>query len=358
MHKISCEDDCFMDRMTAVQTNGLMELEQWRDNAHQLIDRMFEERKERIEKLVDQERNQSESISKNASSIVRSLEEQIQQFIPSPLLLPDQQKSYRKTPSLSSSANRSIKLTEPLLSIAAGDNSILVISDNNLCLFDQNLVMIKQHPWIPNDVYDILWSTTLGQYLLITPGEIFLFDPNRLSVESFPLGANSIISDWLCGTCFNNRFILSTRSRSPSIYEYILVPSIEFHREYSPPISCQHDQFILDLSSNNNTLIGILTKNLQNFIHLDLCSSNTFERYWSNRLETLSGRYRIRTCSLNDDQWLIINRNRSELLHLSPDGKLLRNEIDDPSPCHAALLQNGALAILTTESIHLHQLAL
>ena len=377
-----------LNLISSVQSNCLIELEHWRKNAHQLIDQLFDKRKQDIEEFVRIERNKQEgqairlrdqttqliqqSVPKQGELLsiqnaIRSLQQQIKQFdltrfIPSPLLLTDhspinQRKSVATNPSTALPTNRSIKLHEPLLSIAVGENSILVVSDNNLCLLNTNLVITKQIPWVSTDLCDIIWSSILLRFLLVTPQEIFLFDPNRMFFEPFPLGENSIISDWLCGTTWNNKLILSTRSRSSSIYEYSLVPSIESLKEYSPPISCKNDQFILDLSSNNSRLILIVTKNLQNSIHLDLCSSTTFERYWSNRLDTLSGRYRIRSCSLNNDQWVVINRNKSELYHISSDGQLLKTETYDPSPCHAVSLQNGTLAILTTDGINLHQLS-
>jgi hypothetical protein len=148
---------------------------------------------------------------------------------------------------------------------------------------------------------------------------------------------------------------LSTLGVSPSIFKYTLLPWIQFVREYQPSVSCREDERIQDLSSSNHVL-GVLIENSRKTVRFDICSQKTLERYWSIELDSLIGLCGSRACSLENNEWLIIDPSNSQLLHLSSGGKITKKDKYNSSPIHAVQLDNNILAILTETDLRLHKL--
>jgi hypothetical protein len=53
---------------------------------------------------------------------------------------------------------------------------------------------------------------------------------------------------------------------------------------------------------------------------------------------------------------MMIDRNNSELFHISPDGKLVKKEKYKSIPWNAVQFDTNFVAILTKESVNIHDL--
>jgi hypothetical protein len=238
--------------------------------------------------------------------------------------------------------------------LAASDNYITVVLSDQLCLFDQNLIIQQTIPWNHDYPWDMVWSKTLGQFILITAEEIYTFNEQTMTIGQDPIIHNNNKSNWWCGTCSDDTLFISAMGQGASIFEYILQPMIKLVKEYHSPISCAHDEVIDDLSSNNHTLAIIIRTSQKNF-RLDLCSIKTLERFQSIQLGFSHEYRRARCCSLINDHWLVINSN-DELFQISEDGKFIEKERYNPIPRHAVSFGQRFLAIVAHGNICLHEL--
>jgi hypothetical protein len=179
----------------------------------------------------------------------------------------------------------------------------------------------------------MFWCKKLAQFIILTPHDIFILDEKTMTVEQSTITCN----------------------KSSLIFEFTIRTSIDFVKEHRSPVSCEEEEFITDLSSDNTSLALVII-NRQDEVHLDVCSLQTLERNRSIRLGLILEICRIRCCSLINKQWMMIDRNNSELFHISPDGKLVKKEKYKSIPWNAVQFYTNFVAILTKESVNLHDL--
>jgi len=156
--------------------------------------------------------------------------------------------------------------------IAANDNHLLMEQAVNLCLLDRRLTVKKHIPWPHDDLYEMFWSMTLAQFILITDFNIFSLDEKTMTLQQYPITRHCKTVYWSRGTCLKDTLFLSTSNDGSSIFEYTLLPSIQFVKEYLPPISCAKDENISDLASNNDALALLIWNHQRQKCRLDLCS--------------------------------------------------------------------------------------
>jgi hypothetical protein len=248
------------------------------------------------------------------------------------------------------SPQRTNQLKDNWCSIAAKDNFLLVKDDSKLCVLDEQFNVVKSIPWARDIIADMFWSKSLALFFLITVEKVFALDEKSMTIDQLPIAYNVSKKIWYCGTCTNENLFLSTARAGSFIYKYSLLPSIQLVKEYRSPISCKEDEHIQDLSSNKNAL-AIVIENHRKEVHVDLCSSRTLERYWSLQLDGMVNYSGCRCCSLRLAEWMVMNPNSSELLHISKEGKLIRKDQYKYSPIHAVQLNNHILIIMTENSI-------
>jgi hypothetical protein len=142
------------------------------------------------------------------------------------------------------------------------------------------------------------WSSTLNRFIVIT------IDKNLLAIERCDLTHhhNNIFRNWRSGTCSNTNLFLSTDELGSSIYEFTLLPSIQFVKEWSSPISCRNDEGIDDLCYKNGKFAIIIFHQSTNEIRLDLHSSTTLYVIWSIELGHIAPRRTTGCCWLNNDE--------------------------------------------------------
>ncbi|CAF1298700.1 unnamed protein product, partial [Rotaria sordida] len=112
-------------------------------------------------------------------------------------------------------------------------------------------------------------------------------------------------------------------------------------------------EIICDLKYKNNFLAIPIFNNHKDESRLDLRSSTTLECIWSVRIHG-----RCRCCSINIDQWLVMDYDEHRFFHISANGKLLKSDKYDQHQRIEDILQWGEndMVVLTKNSVNLHKL--
>ncbi|CAF0819395.1 unnamed protein product [Adineta steineri] len=311
-------------------------LNKWCKSVYQNVKRSNIENNQQIE-LGELEVNFNESIQNN--TIVEDISSKISQQNLFPFEQP-----YRSVQVASKSS----------ISMACSNKYLLIEQKPYLCLLDQTLTIVKQIPW-PCEYVNICWASTLNQFILVTKKNVFTLDENTMELQECTILHHNK-KDWSCAACSDTTLYLSTIDMSAFLYEYTLHPSIEFVKEWHPLAICPLYESILTFSYRNEKLAFIIC-NAHTFQNrLDLHSSITFEVLWSIPLSILA-----RCCSINNDQWIIINALETQLLHISSDGNILqdyRNISSSMNPIvNAIQWSNDTIVTATIKSLNLHKLS-
>jgi hypothetical protein len=143
---------------------------------------------------------------------------------------------------------------------------------------------------------------------------------------------------------------------SACLYEYTLRPAMEFVKEW--PLSGGRSKYecILTFTCKNGKL-ALVISNVHIFQRrLDLRSTTTLERLWSVRLDAVA-----HCCSLNDDQWMLMELLRPRLLHISFDGKIVQEYKVKTSSIdiiwNAIQWDNDTIVTFTMKNLNLHKLS-
>ncbi|CAF2855576.1 unnamed protein product [Rotaria sp. Silwood2] len=250
---------------------------------------------------------------------------------------------------------RTIKIKDKSsVSIACNDKHIILKQEPNLCLFDKQLTIVKEIPWTYAHV-DICWSSTPDQFILITEKTISTFDDNTMILHQCQI---DLINDkeWSFGSCSDTSLYLSTGDMSTTLYEYTLRPTIAFVREWQLLALYSRYEGTLTFTCANDK-IALIISNIHAFQRcFGLYSSITFERLWSIPLNAV-----VHCCSINNDQWIVMELLQPRLLHFSSDGKILQEyKIKTPSLniiWNAIQLDKDTIATLTMDNLNLHKLS-
>ncbi|CAF2687781.1 unnamed protein product [Rotaria sp. Silwood2] len=361
------------DRLSSVEPFCLEELEQWRNTAYQSIDQYCErKRHDLIEK--QQEKHQinlnhfqnevnrlikEPNISENQYSLIQHdihLEEiklnEFQHFrlTLSPLIIDENLVVQRHIFPLSHHYQTIHMKNNIESSIAVNDKYLLIArEDKYLCLLDRNLNIINEILFTHNGVHSICWSSTINRFIIIALKEILTFDANTMALENCSIPFNE---NWYRGTCSEDNLFLSTVEWGSSIYEFNLRSSFEFIKGWHSPITCETNEVICDLKYKNNFLAMPIFNDQLEESRIDLRSSTTFECIWSIQIHG-----RCRCCSINVDQWLVMDHNDCRFFHISNDGKLLKSDKYNQHERFVDILPWGEndMVVLTKKSVNLHK---
>ncbi|CAF0938608.1 unnamed protein product [Adineta ricciae] len=238
--------------------------------------------------------------------------------------------------------------------LACSSRYLLIHLEPNLCLIDQNLNTVKQNSWIYGTIYDMCWSATLDRFIVINGSDVFLVDETHMSIENIQMLQKS---KWLSCTTSETSLFLSTKVWGSSIMEFSLVPTIELVKQWQSPDTCARDEVINGIVYNNDTLVIMIKNPSEKTVHIEMRSAATLDRLWSVRLNiAYSQNIRTRCCLLSNDQWLVVDRNTSRILHISKDGKVKASTTYNPPPFCAVLFNQDMLAISTARGVNLHKL--
>lgn len=365
-----------------------IKLDQWRENAHQIIDRFYQDKcqelDQRSQDKLEEQRTQLKQIRAKLPDVIRQQEEQndsqsdalrqIQQEIKAieethfqiqirPFVLEKNEIFLEEfQPSSCQISNlqipyRTIDCSGEWGPVLATNNRFLLIDRHpHLCLVNLQLEIVKQSPWKFDFIRDMTWSSTLNSFIVTTRSrEIYLVHENTLATE---LIQNIAEQDWSSCTCSENSLYLTARREGTNIFQFNLLSSFELIKRWKPPHSCKNYEIILNSEYQNNKLALVISHASTNIVQLELRSSTTLDRLWSVRLDMTHtiGLPLIRCSALKADQWLVVDNSTSQLVHVEKDGQVKGTKIYDPSPWNAILFASNLLAIRTKNSVNFHKL--
>jgi hypothetical protein len=237
--------------------------------------------------------------------------------------------------------------------IAANDHALLMHQGSNLCLVDRTLTVVKQGLWNNADVNDMCWSSVLGQFIVISPDNVFLVDESKISIEK-----TSIVQEenWYSCTCSDKSLYLSTNRSGSSIREYNLLPSLQLTKHWKSPDTCQKDEFIIRIRYNNETLLFLIMTAGTKITHVELRTAKTLQRLWLARWNTEQIYESISfCCSINEDEWLVATSNTPHFIHITGDGKIKAVCGYSSEPDCPCIFGPDILAVVHEKGINFHK---
>lgn len=357
-------------RLSGVKPFGLQQLKHWREQAHLLIDEYYRvkrdalvgNKRESIREEVDHLRDKLDHV--HGKHDLEMLEHEIQmvevkinelehlRLSIRPLKLDDRMITQRNLFPLPH-PHRTLHLkTGNECPIGSNENHLLVDRENKyLTLLDHNLSVVGETIFKHDGIHGICWSKTLNRFIIILFREIFLLNEKTMKTDKCPISCDV---DWWRGTCSDDKLFLSTVEWGSSIYEFDLHASFQQLKVWHSPVTCAKDEIICDLKyANHHLAIPISSKHRPNS-RIELRSAETFECLWS-----VSIHGRCRCCSINGDQWLVMDQDDSRFYHISADGGLLKMDRYEHHEPLEDLIPWGEnqLAVLTKHSVNLHDLS-
>jgi polyhydroxyalkanoate synthesis regulator phasin len=362
------------------------ELERWRDDCHQMINRLFQQKSKELNQLIDKKiKKQQEELLRIHSQVAELIREQettrqdIDSLTSTIHHLKEQMDKIENTcfdintrPLMIDDSFIDIKELNKLdLSILSpacktinypGGNSV-VISNNgrfllthknsNLCLVDREMNIVKEVPWTHDNIYDMCWSSTINQFILVEGKCILLVDDETMTISNVQTIEERA---WSSCTCSENSFFLSTNVSASSIMKFTLLPKIELIKEWKSPQTCAQHEIIHKIVYNDGVLGVVIKNTTEKSLRLELKSAETLDRIWSLGFDTVCNQNVVfRCCLLTNDEWLVIDYETKRLLHVIKDGKLKTTIPYDGIPYCANIFAN-MLVVSTSKGVNFHKL--
>lgn len=346
-------------KLSNLEPSCFEQIEEWRQAAFKSIDSFCDEKRyEFIEKpRIDQEKELANIQGDDIDRTLQLAEIKINELehlrlTMRPLNLNRQLIVRRQLFPLSHSY-RTLHLKTGLESaVGTNDQHLLVHRDDqHLCLLDRNLTLVREVSFSYDTIHGLCWSTTLDRFIIITFKEILLLDEKTMTLTTCPISSKI---DWWRGTCSKKNLFLTTVEWGSSIYEFDL-RSFQLVKQWYQPLSCSKDEIICDLKYNHGFLVMPIFNKHKQQSRLELRCESTLDCLWATRIH---GRH-CRCCSIDVNQWLVMDHDDSRFFHISADGKLLEtNKYDYHYQQLEDIIPWGQdhIVILTEKTIHLHQL--
>jgi len=236
------------------------------------------------------------------------------------------------------------------------NQNLLIYEKHKLILFNQDLISIEEISWINGQIYDICWSKTLNNFILITDKRIlYLINENPLSftqIKSIPQ------EKWWSLTCSDQYLFLTTYGTDTNIFLFDLFSSFDFLKRWRSPQTCKQHESIHDINYTNNTILLTIGDSSNKTVRIELRSSITLKHYWKILIDInyISYQSTIHSCLLKDDEWIIIGENTSNIYHISKDGILKKVYQYQQPVWNAITFGSNLLAIRTENNIHFHRI--
>ncbi|CAF1609618.1 unnamed protein product [Adineta ricciae] len=376
----------------SVRNQYRQQLDQWRHQSHQMIDFHYEKKSRELDSLDVQDAKSNEyrqMIKSIQAKVIESIreqnatQEQIQSFketiskiqgelsqrphgdfrLNLPLLIVDNNFIQVEKANVSfdlQSTVQSVLKTQAVSSdecIVMANNSryLLVGNQGNLCLYDKNLIMVKQTPWIHGCIKDMCYSNVLARFILLAENGMFTLNEQTMNINEEKVFSKTTHS-WCCCASTNQSLFLTARESYRAVQEYVYVEDTYLRKQKH--LCCTHNEYIEHMKcSNNDTLALVILNDSNNERRLDLRSTEDFHQLWTISLEIHEKINIISCCTLmNDKGWLIVNLAENLLIHVTSHGEIKKTKSYHPSPQYAIQFDNKLLTILTDRSIRLHEI--
>ena len=383
------------DRLNHINVNNLVEnlheqLNHTRLDCYRRIDRYFDEKQQQLDEFINKKiHNQYEGINhlrtilnqliqkadttvddlNSLSSTIQCLRREITQMeyksininiIPLEIdeqLVQIDDENLKRNFNLSNlmpplhTMNRSPESPKPL---TVNHKHLLVHHDNQLCLVNHDMTIIKSIPWSHGWIWDMCWSSTLFRFFIITLNEIYMLDEKTMRLEC--ILTKEKYSLCAC-TCSDTSLYLTTNELSSSVCQFSLLPTIELINRWQPTDLCRANELIQDIVFNKGTLGFIVENQTTHTKRMELRLSETFERLWSVQfdiIDPLHNAYRL--CLFNYNEWIVIDWKSSQIFYLTQDGQIKSTCIYEPIPYRCCQFGSNMLVISGRNSVNFHRM--
>ena len=333
--------------------NYRQKLEEWRDDCHQKIERLFERKSKQLDRLIDEKikKHQKEirEIQARIGELIReeeatrqdidSLTSTIQQLKEEmdkigstrfnidtrPLIIDEKAIDLKESDELDISSISPIcktidRLEESSKAFASNDRLLLIHQAPNLCLFSPEMNLSKQTSWPHGQINDMCWSETLNRFFVIGKDVAFLVNEDALTIDSVPTIPKR---KWLSGTCSDTALFLVTNEVASSVVKFTLRPKIELSKEWKSPQTCSRYEHIDDINYDCEKLCLMIWNINSNSLRIELKYIETLATIWSLQLDDAnSQKIAFRCCSFPGNEWLVVQHATGSLLQITKDGKL------------------------------------
>jgi polyhydroxyalkanoate synthesis regulator phasin len=362
-------------------------LEQWRDDCHQRIDRLFQQKSKEFNQLIDQKiKKQQEELVRIQSKVAELIreEETTRQDIDSlrstihnlkeqmdkientcfnidtyPLVIDESFIDFKELDELDISSLSPVcktidRLEESSKSFVSNDRFLLIHQVPNLCLVGPEMNVVKQTLWSHGQINDMCWSSTLNRFIVIGKEMLFLVSKDTLMTDNVQTIQKR---KWISCTSSETSLFLVTNELASSIMKFTLLPNIELIKEWKSPDSCTKNEYIDDIRHDKEKIALMIWNVKLNSLFIELKHVETLARIWSLQLNDAgSQKVAFRCCSLPGNEWLVVQHGIGNLLQITKDGKLKKVIKYKLNPYRAGLMGINILIILTNNNINLHKL--
>ena len=337
------------------------DLQRWREESHQLIDRVFDEKTKELnerttEKLV-KPKKQLERIEgkfaelkakkevkhqdldglieaiRHINDAVLSIEQNgVQLEIPTlsfrkpndDFSLGDSRTTNGQFFDLPSSSRFFHCSNQSGLAMVGNDQSLLIYENHQLILLDESLVSVQQVSWRSEAIEHLAWIEQLKHFLLITnKRKIYLMNGKDLTrfeeMKMFPR------ENWSSACSNAKSLFLSTWGKDPSIAQFTLDASFRLVQQWKCPILCQQDEYLHQINTiNQSDLFLLLSHPIEKTNRMELRSINQFHLLWS---QTLNFDQRFYQKTLHSTvipprgQFCLVLENSAQLIQVNEEGK-------------------------------------
>jgi hypothetical protein len=368
---------------------SLQKLETWRDESHQMIDRLYGKKRQELEQnyaqKTEKQRKEIDEIQSKINKLIHeqnTTEEDIQLFKTTINNIKHEIKDIHQTSfqinirplefydnciSIEETKSDEIDFTTllppyktidcsteyDLACVTSNEKFLLIGQNSELVLLDKQLTVVKKMPWKNCGIYDLCWSSTLEKFIVLTVNKgLCLINENLTSKEEIRINPEQIW--WRC-TCSDTSLYLITSRYHTEIFEFDLLSSFQLIKRWKT-LHLKERDMIMNIHYNNQR-IALLIKN-QNRIHMELRSTITFDRFWSVQIDVKYNILHLIThfCLLNCDDWLVLDHSDSRLVHIGKNGTIRSITEYKPSPMNALLFGSNILIIKTEKNWNFHQI--
>ena len=351
--------------------NCRRKLEEWRNDCHQKIERLFERKSKELDQLINEKTEKhQEDIRKIQTRIAELFREeettrQDIELLTSNIhnLKVEMGKIEHKGFDINTRSlviddsfvnikelnNYEISILSPVCkTINRTPGSRITMSNNrrfllmhkkpNLCLVDQQMNIVKEVSWNYDHLSDMCWSSVINRFILIEKSRIFLLDDDRMKMDNVKTIEER---KWSSCACSENSLFLVTNELGSSIMKFILVPTIVLVKEWKSPQTCARNEIIDNIVYNDGTLGAVIKNVTEKSLRFELRSVETLDCIWSLRFDTVCNQnISFRCCSLANDEWLVVDYETGRLLHITRDGNLKTTIPYDNAPNLATIFAN------------------
>ena len=362
-------------------------LEEWRDDCHKKIDEFFEKKYQEMNRCVtEQVEKQREEVNRIQSKIatlireeevsrqdrdlvasnIRKLDRQVNKFQETSfdieirsLIIDDNWVHFEESnisqfdlSNMSPVCKRITRTDTSRVELASNDQFILMHQLPDLCLVDRNLNIIRRTNWNYEDIRSMCWSSSLDRFIISSDEGIFSLDDTSMSIEKLKITEQR---KWFSCTCSDKSLFLSTYELASSILEYNLMPNVEFIREWKSPDTCRKEEWVNDMKYNRGSIALLLCNPSAKTLYIELKNAETFHRLWSFQIDSANlCQAGFFCCLINDEEWLVMDHDSGNLVHITKDGKLKSSKNHKPSPICAAILGPNIIAISRKGGVNFH----